>query len=248
VAALKEELYNECNALYRVHSNQQEEMIRALKDILNPSLLDFVSYGCGFGIFEMALIEEWIGKPIVFHGIDTNADALKKLGDRLKKIQEKSESSLGYGLQKKDMIEALGDRKSAPLGISIHSLYRVTQAELEKYLLATVAAHELNSIFIDPFTPFWKFFKAAQVGNGSLPIFADDVIATLERLGIEFSLKKLFCEVRIPLDAQDVLQKILAFISFDDEPLSMSQSALLSAYEELEATLENDQQPKGMAA
>ncbi len=240
--ALSEKAYNDCNKIFRNYTNQQAIMVDEVSRLLNSSknkLKKITSYGCGFGMFELQLIDSLNYQIKVFQGIDSNKTAISKLAKNLKnnnKIDEVKLFAKDMTTTDPNLIE------HSDLGLFIHSIYYLKNyQELAKTLRSALKVCDKLIFAVTPLNElnigFATSLRASGTSNG---VFSDDVEHQLTDMGISYNKIETRGIIRIPSDINEHdIRHLAAFIYHDETYLSLNRETVLKKISEL-SRIKND--------
>lgn len=217
--------YNACNQVYRDLSEQQAKMLAATLDLLREhgDPLSVMAYGCGFGVFERAFIEAAPVEAVSFIGVDVNQSALERLDTHLRADPR----VVGFSLHRSDLVD---DVLAGPasVGLSIHSLYRISYDDMTKVVQRMCDRHGQTIVAIDPRTTFWAPFIERMAHEGVAPLFAEDLEACLAEASIPATKVNIDSRVVVE-DVGDVetLRKLMSFLTYTAIPRTTRLDALV---------------------
>ena len=203
--------YNTCNATFRSLTNQQRLMVDAVSGHIGPGAdLELTSYGCGFGMFELELIERVTRDTVWFQGMDTNREAVELLRTELAgrpKVR-------GHHVFTASMADVADSRITATeYGLFVQSVCYLGADDGMAVLKEARNRHRRLVVAVTPENRLNGPFAQSLAQQGVVrPLFAETLAGELTRFGITFGSSTVTAEIAVPVS--ETPQRLLEFLSF----------------------------------
>lgn len=229
--------YNTCNATFRSLTDQQRLMVSAIAGHIGPGeTLELTSYGCGFGMFELALISAVPRESVWFQGIDTNAAAVARLRSDLSGVPKVR----GHRVVTADMSSV--DVSATEYGVFVQSLCYLGADEGMTVVKEARNRHRRLMITVTPLNRLNAGFAESLAASGVVrPLFAGTLAEELRRFGIDFASETIPARIRVPI--AETSRRLVEFLTFArHQPWhgATSRAALLNAVAELGSVAEGE--------
>lgn len=187
-------------------------------------------------MFERAFVAAVPVETVSFTGVDVNQIALDTLATHLSGTPR----VVGYDLYCADLTAAVSDC-SADLGLSVHSLYRITPDQMTALVRRMYDQHQQSIIALDPRTKFWAPFIDHMVRHeGTQPLFADDLETCLRDIGIPATRTDIDSQVVLDdVSDTETLRKLLSFLTYEVIAPDTTSKELLETAETMGGVLQD---------
>lgn len=222
---LDSETYTSALRLFRSFTNQQDMMVDAAQTWIETSGLPyfFTSYGCGEGLFELALVSRLVQPVAEFLGVDSNKTGLRILRNSLIMREDVKDFRVcGEGLY----TYLQGDPTPTSYGLAVQAFGVLDQGELHETLTKLKKLHSSTFLAVEPLLPMNQWLKQELMREGlAHPVFAEQVQAALEILAIPYESRTLAASVTLPktIPTGD-LRTVLSFLKRFPEPAQDRQA------------------------